>query len=271
MNAEQRFDEFDRVVADGRNLLAGFQAARDQVIGEAIGVALEFGEGHAPRAVGERRSDRESAPPRVSGDRRSPPGRCGPGPARRRWLRDWSCALPPSFVIPGASEGEPGISRFRGSIAALRRRNDGLMPDPENLPRFGRARDLAAGAARAGRDALDQLAVRGHLGAVAEIERIFQPGAQMAAEIGAALMQRPDFRAPDRGDLPVRFRQLSASTGSAAIPDRPACRRRRPSRNYIPAARNTCRSAGTCRRSARCRRRNIRIREWCRPAFITSR
>jgi hypothetical protein len=24
MNAEQRFDEFDRIVADGRNLLAGF-------------------------------------------------------------------------------------------------------------------------------------------------------------------------------------------------------------------------------------------------------
>jgi hypothetical protein len=24
MNAEQRFDEFDRVVADGRNLLSGF-------------------------------------------------------------------------------------------------------------------------------------------------------------------------------------------------------------------------------------------------------
>ena len=68
------------------------------------------------------------------------------------------------------------------------------MPDPENLPRLGRAGDLAAGAARAGGDALDQLAVRGHLGAVGQIEGIFQAGAQMTAEIGAALMQRPDFR-----------------------------------------------------------------------------
>ena len=53
MNAEQRFDEFDRIVADGRNLLAGLEATRDQIIGKAIGVALELGEGHAPRAVGD--------------------------------------------------------------------------------------------------------------------------------------------------------------------------------------------------------------------------
>ena len=54
MNAEQRFDELDRVVADGRDLLAGLQAARHQIIGKAVGVALELGKGHAPRAVGER-------------------------------------------------------------------------------------------------------------------------------------------------------------------------------------------------------------------------
>ncbi len=99
MNAEQRFDEFDRVVADGRNLLAGLQPARDQIIGEAIGVALELGEGHAPRAIGERRSDRESALPRASGDRRSPPGRSGPGRARRRLLRDRSCRSSPSTCV----------------------------------------------------------------------------------------------------------------------------------------------------------------------------
>src|SRR5271169_4224360 len=60
-----------------------------------------------------------------------------------------------------------------------------LMPDPKNLPRFGRGRDLAPGAARAGGDLLDQLAVRDHLGAIGEIKRIFEPSAQMAAEIGA--------------------------------------------------------------------------------------
>ena len=54
MNAEQRLDELDRVVADRGNLLAGFQAALHQIIGKAVGVALELGEGHAPRAVGER-------------------------------------------------------------------------------------------------------------------------------------------------------------------------------------------------------------------------
>ena len=71
-----------------------------------------------------------------------------------------------------------------------------------------RACDLAAGAARAGRDALDQLPVRCHLGAVRLIEGILKPGAQMAAEIGATLMQRPDFRTSDRGHLPMRLRQL---------------------------------------------------------------
>ena len=40
------------------------------------------------------------------------------------------------------------------------------------------------------------------------IERILKPGAQVAAEIGAALMQRPDFGASDRGDLPMRVRQF---------------------------------------------------------------
>ena len=54
VNAEQRFDEFDRVVADGRDLLAGFQAARHQIIGKAVGVAFQLRKGHAPRAVGER-------------------------------------------------------------------------------------------------------------------------------------------------------------------------------------------------------------------------
>ena len=53
MNAEQRFDELDRVVADGRDLLAGLQAARHQIIGKTVGVALELGEGHAPLAVGD--------------------------------------------------------------------------------------------------------------------------------------------------------------------------------------------------------------------------
>ena len=53
MNAEQRFDEFNRVVANSRNLLAGLHAARHQIIGEAVGVALQLGEGDAPRAVGD--------------------------------------------------------------------------------------------------------------------------------------------------------------------------------------------------------------------------
>ena len=54
VNAEQRFDEFDGVVVDGGDLLAGFQPACDQVVGKAVGVAFQLGKGHAPRAVGER-------------------------------------------------------------------------------------------------------------------------------------------------------------------------------------------------------------------------
>ena len=54
VNAEQRFDELDGVVADRRYLLARLQPALHQIIGEAVGVVLEFGKGHATRAVGER-------------------------------------------------------------------------------------------------------------------------------------------------------------------------------------------------------------------------
>src|SRR4051812_25984569 len=43
---------------------------------------------------------------------------------------------------------------------------------PKNLPRFGWACDGAPDIARAGRDRLDQLPVRGHLGTVAKIKRV---------------------------------------------------------------------------------------------------
>src|ERR1700723_1019103 len=36
MNAEQRFDEFDRIVADGRNLLAGLEATPDQILAKRL-------------------------------------------------------------------------------------------------------------------------------------------------------------------------------------------------------------------------------------------
>ena len=72
------------------------------------------------------------------------------------------------------------------------------MPRPENLPRFGGARDLAAGAPRAGGDRLDQLPVRGHLGAISQIERILQPGAQVTA-IGRAEIWPLHQRCADLG------------------------------------------------------------------------
>ena len=82
------------------------------------------------------------------------------------------------------------------------------MSCPKDLPRLSGAGNLAPGAAGAGGDGFDQLPVRGHLPAVGKVERIFQPGAQMAAEIGATLVQWPDFVAADGGDLPVRVRAL---------------------------------------------------------------
>jgi len=99
-----------------------------------------------------------------------------------------------------------------------------LAPDAKDLPRLRGACDLAAGAARARCDAFDQLPVRRDLGAIAQIEGIFKPGAQMAAEIGAALVQRPDFLPSDRGDLPVGFRpfqlqQDRSNSGSAGMPE----------------------------------------------------
>src|SRR5258705_6521195 len=71
-------------------------------------------------------------------------------------------------------------------------RNDNSMPDPENLPCFRGARDLAAGAAGACGDGLDQLAVRCHLGATRLIERIFEPAAQGTAELGAPPRTGPE-------------------------------------------------------------------------------
>src|SRR5215472_3729206 len=95
---------------------------------------------------------------------------------------------------------------------------------PKNLPCLRRARNLAPRPTRAGSQCLDQLTVRGHLGAVAEIERILEPGAQMTPKIRAALMQRPDFGAADRRDLPMRvrrlhFKRIGSSSGSAGMPE----------------------------------------------------
>ena len=61
MDAEQRFDELHRVVADRRDLLAGFQAAGEQVVGEPVGVAIELGKRHLAFAVGQRNAIRETA------------------------------------------------------------------------------------------------------------------------------------------------------------------------------------------------------------------
>ena len=54
VDAEQRFDELDGVVADGRYLLARLQPALHQIVGEAVGVVFELGKGHAAGPVGER-------------------------------------------------------------------------------------------------------------------------------------------------------------------------------------------------------------------------
>src|SRR5258706_6580407 len=130
------------------------------------------------------------------------------------------------LVIPGRANGsrecapddrlrgEPGIHDhdraygFRAWPFGPSRNDDGVdsMPNSENLPRLRGARDLAPGAEGTGDDRFDQLAVRRHLGAVREIEGILEPGAQMSAEFGAALVQRPDLGAADRGDLPMRLR-----------------------------------------------------------------
>src|SRR5262245_37027670 len=96
---------------------------------------------------------------------------------------------------------------FVASLLAMTS-GDNSMPHPENLPRFRWRRNLPPRLARAGGQRLDELPVRGHLGAVAEIEGVFQARAQMPAEIGTALVQRPDFGATDRGDLPMPFRAL---------------------------------------------------------------
>src|SRR3954466_4781874 len=106
----------------------------------------------------------------------------------------WS-NVPAAASLRGALATKQSRFSCRGAMdcfAALAMTADLSVLRPKDLPCFRRARDLAAGAPRAAGDLLDQLAVRRHLGSVREIERIFEPRAQMAAELGAALMQRPD-------------------------------------------------------------------------------
>src|SRR4051812_9284312 len=130
-------------------------------------------------------------------------------------IRAISASIPSRLVLKAAPDGEMvdsitamdslarycerskaihalGAPRWIASLAMT-----ALMLRSENLPRFRRAGDLAAGAAGTAGDLFDQLAVRRHLGAVGEIERIFEACAQMAAKIGAALVQRPDLGAAD--------------------------------------------------------------------------
>src|SRR5256714_1103431 len=119
-----------------------------------------------------------------------------------------------SSVIARSEATKQSILSFLGgtdcfaSLAMTVGASLGSLPDPKNLPRLRRTCDLSAGVARASSDALDQLPVRGHLGAVAEIESVLKPGAEMAAQISATLVQRPDFGAADRGDLPMRLPQF---------------------------------------------------------------
>ena len=173
MNAEQRFDELDRVVADGRNLLAGLQSARDQIIGEAIGVALELGKGHAPLAIGQRDAIRK-APRRALqeiADRH-------PADAARTRHAAGCCeighaVLPQLFVIPGMRRGDrPGDPYahdreygFRASRFACPGMTTQCLVPKICRASAGLAISRPARRAQAAMR-LDQLAVRCHLGAV---------------------------------------------------------------------------------------------------------
>src|SRR6516164_8293613 len=117
----------------------------------------------------------------------------------------WHLSADPAWT--GYAAGRRGVGHDVHSLiyviirfARCSRRIDRLVENPKNLPCLGRSRYLASRPARADCDALDQLAVGHHLGPVGLIEGIFEPGAQMTAEFGAALVQRPDFRPSDRRD-----------------------------------------------------------------------
>src|SRR5258708_40131946 len=112
---------------------------------------------------------------------------------------------PPKAAYASPTRGEVAPNSWNALTLS---RRPTLVPDTKNLPRFRRARNLPPRPPRAGRDRLDQLSVRCHLGAVGQVKRILEPGAQMAAEISAALVQRPDFGAADRGYLPMRVRRF---------------------------------------------------------------
>ena len=78
------------------------------------------------------------------------------------------------------------------------------LESPNARARLLRRGDVAARGAGDGGERGDQLAVRSGAGAVGQIDRVFEPGAQIAAELGGARVQRPDFLAADGGDAPAR-------------------------------------------------------------------
>lgn len=60
VDAEQRFDELDRVVADRRDCLAWLQPLGEEMVREPVGIALELGERHLAAAIGDRNPIREA-------------------------------------------------------------------------------------------------------------------------------------------------------------------------------------------------------------------
>src|SRR5882672_6075980 len=168
VNAEQRFDEFNRVVANSRNLLAGLHSARHQIIGEAVSVALDLSEGDTPLTVGDgdaigealRRAFQEIAD-RYAADTAGP----GHAAGRRQILHFVSSqcinsgsALPlPLWERVGVRGSDLSIGRDpppgshlsmrsdlshkgRGDRTQMPRSVHELMPDPKNLPGFRGAR-----------------------------------------------------------------------------------------------------------------------------------
>ncbi len=120
VQAEQAFDHVDRVVADRRDLVAGFEATRQKRVGAAIGVAVDLGEGRAPLAVGQ--GDAFGITPRGAGEHvadRDPPDASWTGDAARR-VEIRHGFLPVRFAPP-AQAAAPAGRRWK-----IRRASAGL-------------------------------------------------------------------------------------------------------------------------------------------------
>ena len=77
--------------------------------------------------------------------------------------------------------------------------------EPHKAARLSGISDGATGFTRVAREHFHERSVGADLGAVGQVERVFETGAQMPPKLGRPPVQWPNIVAPDGRDLPRRI------------------------------------------------------------------